>query len=106
MKYEITRDVIGDLWPLVRGDEASADSRALVDGYLAHDSAYAAELQRSENMTAMPPVHLSPDAERRLLDDARDHARKRLLLIGAGVALGGAVLMTALLGALFFIGRI
>ena len=106
MKYEVTRDVVGDLWPLVHGDEASADSRALVDDYLRHDPAYAAELERSRTMTAMPPVQLSPDAERRLIDDAREHARKRLLLIGGGLALAGVVVLTTLLGALFFIGRI
>ena len=106
MKYDVTRDVIGDLWPLVHGDEASADSRALVETFLTHDPAFAAEIQRSETMTAMPPVQLSPDAELRIIEQARYQARAKLLLIGGGLVLAGITLIGALLGALFFIGMI
>ena len=38
----ITRDVILDLLPAVRGGVASADSRRLVEDYLAHDPEFAA----------------------------------------------------------------
>ena len=76
MKLEVTRDVVSDLWPLCQTGEASPDSQALVRAYLAEDSSFAAILERSKTMTSsLSDLHLSPDAERRLLDDARDRAR-------------------------------
>ena len=47
MRLEVTRDVVNDLWPLCRSGEASADSRTLVDTYLAQDSNFARTLQES-----------------------------------------------------------
>jgi hypothetical protein len=50
-------------------------------------------------------MQLSPDAERRLVDDARDRARMKLMLVGAAVGLTALILLTALAGALFFMAR-
>jgi len=103
MKLDVTRDVVNDLWPLVRTGEASADSRALVQTFLAADAAHAATLQSSERLSGlMPAIQLSPEAERRLLDDARERARMKLLIVGGAVALVGVVALAALAGALFF----
>lgn len=104
MKLEVTRDVVRDLWPLCQSGDASADSQALVHGYLAEDPALSQELKENEPMSSlMPNVHLSPDAERRLLDDARQRARLKLLVIGGTVALGGFILLSAFVALLFFI---
>jgi hypothetical protein len=80
MKLEVTRDVVSDLWSLCQAGSASPDSRALVKAYLVEDGSFAAMLKRSKTMSSsLPDFHLSPDAERRLLDDARDRARTKLL---------------------------
>jgi len=95
--FEVTRNVVNDLWPLCQAQEASADSRALVDAFLAHDAAFAAQLKESamqpQDLTAL---RLSPDAERRYLDDARAHARMKMGLILFGMIVGGYVLIMAL----------
>lgn len=96
MQLEVTRDVVTDIWPLYRAGEASADSRALVDAYLSGDPAFGDMLEESETMPGpLPPIQLSPDAERRLLDDARSRARLRLLIIGGTIALAACMLMAA-----------
>lgn len=106
MKLEVTRDVVSDLWPLCRSDDASADTRALVDEFLAADETFASTLKESEMLPgAMPGLRLSPDAERRLLDHARERARLKLLVIGGSIALAGFVLLVALGGALFLAAR-
>lgn len=102
MKLEVTRDVISDLWPLCRSGEASAGSRALVESFLAEDRPFAAKLQESTTMIPeLPAVQLSPEAERVLLDDARDRARLKLLIVGGAVGLGGLLLLGALAGAIW-----
>jgi len=101
MQTEITRDVVSDLWPLYRSGEASRDSKALVDEFLAGDSDFASTLHKSGDLGgAMPPFRLSPEAERRLLDDARSRARNKLMVIGVGLGLTAIVILTALGGAL------
>jgi hypothetical protein len=44
----VTRDVILDVWPLYEAGEVSADTRALVDGFLAGDPEFARLLRRAE----------------------------------------------------------
>lgn len=106
MKLEVTRDVVSDLWPLYRAGEASADSRALVEAYLKEDSALAEKLRNSESLSGvMPAVRLSPDAERRLLDDARRRARMKLLLIGGAIGLCGILAIAAFVALLFITTR-
>jgi hypothetical protein len=101
MKTEITRDVVSDLWPLYRAGEASRDSKALVDEFLAEDSDFASTLHKSGDLGgAIPPFRLSPEAERRLLDDARGRARNKLMVIGVGIGLAAIIILTALGGAL------
>ncbi len=106
MKLEVSRDVVSDLWALCRAQEASADSRTLVETFLAEDRAFAATLDASARPALLVPrTQFSPDAERRLVDDARDRARLRLLLAGAAIGLTALILLTALAGALFFMAR-
>ena len=69
MKLEISPDVVRDLWPLCQSGDASTDSRALVDAYLATDVDLLKNLEEITNMsTAMPEVALSPDAERQWVE--------------------------------------
>jgi ferric-dicitrate binding protein FerR (iron transport regulator) len=88
MNIQVTRNVVHDLWPLCKSGDASPDSRALVDAYLASDAEFAAQLKEIDTMTtALPNVTLSPDTERRLLEDARSKARTRMLLVGGGLVI-------------------
>lgn len=48
---------------------------------------------------------LSPDAERRLLDEARDRARRKLFVIGGATALAGFIALIALGGAIMLMFR-
>ena len=102
MKFEVTRDVVNDLWPLYRCGEASTDSRQLVDSFLETDSEFAKHLRASDPVaSALPPCRLSPDAELRLLNEARDRARWRMFLTGGVFALVALTLLGALSLALF-----
>ncbi len=102
MKLDVTRDVVMDLWSLCEAGAATTDSRALVDAFLAADPGFAETLRASERLVDLvPPVRLSPDAERRILDDARRRARMKLMIVGGAVAMGGLLLLVALLGAVF-----
>jgi hypothetical protein len=106
MMLEVTRQVVSDLWPLYRSGEASVDSRALVDAFLGADRPFASTLQASEGVDgAMPAFRLSPDAERRFLDAARQRARMKLLVIGGTIALVGFIAIVALVGVMFFLSR-
>jgi hypothetical protein len=60
----ISRGVIDDLYPLYAAGEASADSRALIEEYLAGNPDAAASLQEPMNL---PPVEPPPDLEVRAL---------------------------------------
>jgi hypothetical protein len=97
MMLEVSRNVATDLWALYQAGEASDDSRRLLDAFMAEDRSFA-EAIRQQLPRVVPAFRLSPDAERRLLDDARDRARLKLVLVGLGllaivliVAMGGAV---------------
>ena len=88
MKLEVNREVVSDLWPLYQGGEASPASRVLVEAFLAEDQAFAAALAASQRVPrVMPQARLSPDVERRLLDNARADARTKMIMIGMGAAL-------------------
>ena len=99
---DVTRDVVSDLWPLCRSGEASAGSQTLVEAFLAQDDDFAAALKATEKQArVVPALRLSPDAERRLLDQARERARRKWLVIGGAVGLIGFLLVAAL-GVLVF----
>lgn len=106
MKAEITRDVVSDLWPLYEAGEASAESRRLVEAYLAQDSAFRSALEESERVRrGMPDVPLSSDAELRLIAVARERIRTTAWLVAA--AIGAFVFVSTLFigGALLFAFR-
>ncbi len=101
MMIEVTRSVVEDLWPLVRAGEASAESRALVDAFLTRDAELAATLKSGEDVRRLvPALRLSPDAERVLIESARDRARMKLLILGGSIAAAALLLLASFAGAL------
>ena len=69
MKMDISSAVVSDLWPVYSSGEASPDTRALVEAFLAGDPAFAQALRDSSGVTlgvAKPPA-LSPDHELKTL---------------------------------------
>ena len=74
---KVTRDVVSDLWPLYAAGEVSADTRALVDEFLAGDEGFARALKNGVELPAVD-VSLPPDEEARAL------ARTRELVHGGG----------------------
>ena len=76
----ITRDVVSDLWPLYEADEASADTKALVDEFLAEDPAFAATLRGGLSLPRVDPP--APAAETKALKRTRDLVHGRGWLRG------------------------
>ena len=69
----ITRPVILDLWPAYASGEASPETRALIDDYLATDPEFARQL-RENPLGGIAPPPLPPDVE----INAFARARRRL----------------------------
>ena len=71
---KITRDVISDLWPVYAANEATADTRALVEDFLSGDQDFARTLRTELDL---PSVAISPDKdqERKALTRTRDLVR-------------------------------
>jgi len=107
MKLEITRNIVDDLWPLVRSGEASPDSRTLVESYLASDEPYRTLLEGADAVArGVPPLRFSPDAERELIAAARERVRMKTWLIGAVIGIAGLLAFAAFGGVLYvFIAR-
>lgn len=69
---KITRDVVNDLWPVYQSGEASADTRALVDEFLAAEPEFARRLRQDESASLLAtPVPLAPDHEVKTLNRVR-----------------------------------
>jgi hypothetical protein len=104
MTDNVTRDVIIDLWPVYRSGEASTATQRLVEDYLAADPALRTDLERSETMQAMPEVRLSPDAEYRMLADARDKTRMKYITIMVAIGAFCFIGLVSLVSALLYMG--
>jgi len=102
---QVTRNVILDLLPLYYSDEASPDTRALVEDHLAEDSELARLAEKGRvRLTAPPPPPVNRDAESLAYLEAKRQITNRVItlaiVIAAGAfALGGA----ALVGAMFML---
>lgn len=106
MKAEITRDVVSDLWPLHKAGETSADSKRIIEAYLAEDPDFRTLLQESEKIgRALPNVTMSPATQDRLIALSQQRIRVTVWLVGAAIA--AFVLVSALFvgGALLFAFR-
>jgi hypothetical protein len=78
---KITRDVVSDLWPLYEGGEASPDTKAVIEEFLAQDPPFAATLRGG---IALPEVEvpMSHTAETLALRRTRDLVQGRSWLRG------------------------
>jgi anti-sigma factor RsiW len=74
---KITRDVVTDLWPLYVAGEASPDTRALVDAFLAEDPEFARLMKEngSRSLLSSAPPALPPDHETRTFASTRKMLR-------------------------------
>lgn len=106
MNHDVTRDMIADLWPLYRAGECSPTTQSMIEAFLAADPAFRSDLERSAQMTAMPPVHLSPDSERILLADARAKANMKYITIMVAVGAFCLFAVTLMLTVLKFMDAI
>jgi hypothetical protein len=88
---KITRDVVTDLWPLYESGEASRDTKALVDDFLAGDHEFARTLRARPELEA--PVIVPPNAEAVALRRTRDLVRGSSWLRGLRLV---ALALTAL----------
>jgi anti-sigma factor RsiW len=75
----VTRDVVKELLPVYLADEASADTRQIVDEYLAGDPALAAQVAAARRAPFSLPATPAPapTAEKRALDTTRQRLRHR-----------------------------
>ena len=81
----VTRDVVKDLLTVYLADEASADTRALVEEWLRSDPDLAADVERARR-GALPQVEApAPTLERRALDRTRRYLRARAIVMGAAI---------------------
>jgi len=55
MNMNVTRPVISDVWPLYASGEASAETRALVEAFLAEDAEFARTLRDSSGLVLGAP---------------------------------------------------
>lgn len=94
---KVTRDVVADLWPIYESGEATADTRALVDAFLASDPEFAGTLRTTANVHT-PSVDLEPEAKLAALKRTRDLVRGNAWLRG--------LRLFALVMTLFAFGRI
>jgi anti-sigma factor RsiW len=103
---EITRDVILDLLPLYVADEASADTRALVEEYLKTDPELA-EMAKDPGAVRLPndiPVQLSTEDRMQAYREAKRYMFWRTVVVAAIVSFSFLCLAAlALLGLGFFI---
>ena len=77
----VSRQVISDLWPLYAAGEASPDTRALIEAFLAGDPEFAALLKAPMALPASD-ISTSPGAEVAALKRTRDLVQGRSWLRG------------------------
>ena len=102
---EITRNVILDLLPLYLADEASADTRTLVEEFLATDPELA-EIAAQSNALELPediPVPLTQEDKMEAYIEAKRIMFRRTVIWAVLIAFVLALLWVALLGAMFVI---
>lgn len=90
-----TRDVVVDLWPLYASGEASADTRALVEAFMAEDREFAEKLRQREDAGLAPASLALPRNHERttLLRIQRRRARQSMIV--NSLALLASAAMTA-----------
>ena len=102
----VSREIILDLLPLYFSDEASPDTRALIEEHLGHDPDLARLAdQWKERLPATPPAPVNPDAQALAYSEAKRQIANRVITVAAVVAIGTLALAAmAMIGAMFLIG--
>ena len=103
----ITRDVILDLLPLYLSDEASDDSRTLVEEHLDNDPELARlATQWKERLPEPPPAPVKPDSQAIAYQEAKRQIANRVITLAIVIAVGTMVIGgAALAGAMFLLAR-
>jgi anti-sigma factor RsiW len=81
----ITRDIVIDLLPLYESGEASADTRAVVEAFLATDAELARIVKAARRSVPVTPAPASPPpahAERATLERTRKALRRKSWTLG------------------------
>jgi len=88
-----TRDVVVDLWPLYVSGEASADTRALIESFLAEDREFGERLREQEGTGLLPPPLALPEDHERttLLRVQRRRARQSMLVNSLALLVSAAM---------------
>jgi anti-sigma factor RsiW len=83
----VTRDVVKDLLPVYLAGEASADTRRLVDDFLASDRTLADEVAAARRAELSLPATAAPDqsAEKRTLDATRQWLKHRTSTLAVAI---------------------
>jgi anti-sigma factor RsiW len=103
----VTREVILDLLPLYLSDEASPDTRALVEEYLESDQ----ELDRlatqwKDRLPEAPPAPVNLNAQALAFQEAKRRMTNRIITLAAALAFATLIVAGgALAGAMFLLAR-
>ena len=84
---QVTRDVVKDLLTVYMAEEASADTRRLVEEWLESDAGLAADLARARGGLLDLPATAAPrpDCEKRALDETRQLLKVRTSTLAVAV---------------------
>jgi hypothetical protein len=82
---KITLDVITDLLPVYLADEASNDTRALVDEFLKENPNYAKLIAEPGIQLIQPAINITKETEMLTLNATRTLLRKRSLFMGFAI---------------------
>ncbi len=103
---KITRNVIMDLIPLYVADEASPDTRALVEEYLECDPELAEAARKSAaGLPGEAPVTLTMEDEMETYKEAKNSMMRRLFILATIISVGVLSLATLAVVLLFFFMR-
>jgi anti-sigma factor RsiW len=96
-----------DLLPLYLSDEASPDSRALVQEHLEKDPELARlATQWKDRLPEPPPAPVNPDAQAVAYQEAKRQIANRVITLAIVIAIGTMVIGgAALTGAMFLLAR-
>ena len=101
----VTRDVIVDLLPMYLSDEASPDTRVLVQEHLDNDPNLAQlAAQWKTRLPEPPPAPVNPEAQAMAYQEAKRQITNRVITLAAVIAIGTILVAgTALVGAMFLL---
>lgn len=102
---EISRNVILDLLPLYIADEASPETRALVDKYLENDQELATIAQKlsTSELLKEVPIPINKEHEMEAYEEAKLQQRKYIITLVAVISIVILFIAAAALGGLFLL---